>query len=71
MPNYIDNGIKLCAASADVTALSCVGTVSIESETSTSSEGSVHDVPDFMNCSFETLHQYASSSNHDSFIFDD
>ena len=36
---------------------------------SSSTQPSLEDVPDFLNCSYDTLHKLAALSNHDDFIY--
>ena len=44
--------------------------INLENDLS-SSQSSLEDVPDFLNCSFNTLQTYAAFSNHDQLIFGD
>ena len=43
--------------------------VNLESKQSLSSQQSMEDIPDFLNCSFDTLQRFAAMSNQDHFIF--
>ena len=44
--------------------------VNLENDSS-SSQNSLEDVPDLLNCSYETLKKYAGFSGHDRFIYGD